>query len=1523
MELNKVKLLLCDDKKVNTYTLTNSGEDSLVIDYYYDNSDVFETITLKRLENSWSIENTINIEIIGNKKDSYVEYDRVSIRFLSTNKVIMLHFLPFLEDYIDISIGNLETINIGSSPECHLEVKGFNESAVFAQIIKRENDYIIKTVNERDIIYVNGFAVKEQVLSIGDYIFVYGLRIIWMRGFIKVSRFNDKVSFRGVTSYTPRMVNEQFSLPSEFERNVKLFSDNQVFFHTPRMQTSIHEESIKLDPPPEADKEEHMPMFLTIGTSSILCLTSFSTGLNALRNFGVTDDKLGVTIELITSVAMLLVSLLVPILTVRWQKKKEKNKTELRKNKYSAYLENKRNIINKIIKDQEEILLDNNLSLEEIQKRILNGGNNIWIREIPDDDFLNVRLGIGELNAAIDVEAPPEQFFLYDDDLRDKAFELANSKKLLTNVPITISMAQNKIVSFIFNASYKQDYINSIMLQIMYYYSPMDLKIALFTTEENSNKWDYIKYLPHVWSAKRDKRLYAENDNESLLLSSYLDQIFDKRVKITEENQEKEKVVTAEKKDLYKNYTEYYLIITDNFKEVKNVPIVDRLLNSNVNVGFSLVVFGDDIKTLPSKLDKFVDVQTNISGVYSKDLKNNDKCQFKSEYVPNIRLEKFAKCIANIPIDNKVAGYNLPTSLNFMELYHAGKISHLNITKKWVENDPTVSLFAPIGVKDNGKVIGLDLHEKVHGPHGLIAGSTGSGKSEFIITYILSMAINYSPKEVQFILIDYKGGGLAGAFENRSKGIKIPHLVGTITNLDTSEMNRTLVSIQSELKRRQAKFNEAREILGEGTIDIYKYQKMYREGKILEPMSHLFVICDEFAELKQQQPDFMAELISTSRIGRSLGVHLILATQKPSGVVDDQIWSNARFKVCLKVQTEGDSNEMIKRPDAAMIKETGRFYLQIGNNESFEFGQSAWTGAKYTPVEHLRNKIDDSLDFLSNDGTIIKKINEPEKNDGVEAATGEQLVNIVKYLYDLAIKDNIEFSSLWLPSLPKTLLLSDIIRKYAYKANSSEYKAVIGEYDKPSKQKQGIYELDLNSKNTIVFGLPNSGKENFVSNVIYSLSISHSPNDVNFYILDFGSESLSPFIRFPHVGDYITVTSKDKINAYLKFLENEIRKRKEMFVEYGGSFESYCKNSGSKAPLIVTILNSYESFMENCFDSDEWLTSLLREGNKYGIVFITTAVSTNSVRSSVVEYYVNKVLLQCNDSFDYQYLLGAPSGMMPSKNFGRGMTVVDDEACEFQSAIIADDAKYNETIKSIGKTLTDAYDYEVEPIKLMPEKITLNSMFKYAKQINKIPLGYTRDSVELYYEDFVNNKVTNIIGNNVTNDIGFMCSIIDLIDSIKDVKMNIFDFITCIDTDGNASYYSISFDEPFNALLENNEDELTINIIIGIGNMYEVFNDEEREAFDNLMNNMYSLNNQVFIIFDNNDRFSKVTKEAWYQNINKNYIWCGKYIDSQNIFDISNVTNFDLEENIENLVYIMKENGYVVIKGVGGSDEEV
>ncbi len=199
------------------------------------------------------------------------------------------------------------------------------------------------------------------------------------------------------------------------------------------------------------------------------------------------------------------------------------------------------------------------------------------------------------------------------------------------------------------------------------------------------------------------------------------------------------------------------------------------------------------------------------------------------------------------------------------------------------------------------------------------------------------MAVHFHPHEAAFLLIDYKGGGMAQPFR------KMPHLLGTITNIEGSRnfSIRALASIKSELKKRQRLFDQYR------VNHINDYTKLYKQGETDIPMPHLFLISDEFAELKSEEPDFIRELVSAARIGRSLGVHLILATQKPGGIIDDQIWSNSRFKVALKVQDASDSKEILKNSDAANITVTGRGYLQVGNNEVYEQFQSAWSGAPY------------------------------------------------------------------------------------------------------------------------------------------------------------------------------------------------------------------------------------------------------------------------------------------------------------------------------------------------------------------------------------------------------------------------------------------------------------------------------------------------------------------------------------------------------------------------------------------------
>jgi S-DNA-T family DNA segregation ATPase FtsK/SpoIIIE len=231
----------------------------------------------------------------------------------------------------------------------------------------------------------------------------------------------------------------------------------------------------------------------------------------------------------------------------------------------------------------------------------------------------------------------------------------------------------------------------------------------------------------------------------------------------------------------------------------------------------------------------------------------------------------------------------LTKSISLFDLLGIRQTADLDLGARWAKSEVFKSMAAPLGVKTKNEVVYLDIGDKAsaHGPHGLVAGTTGSGESEILQSYVLSLASLFAPEDVGFVIIDFKGGGMSGQFDYKKKGSDerwtLPHLIGVITNIDGREINRSLLSIKAEIVKRQERFAEYE------VNHINDYIRLRRKDKSMPAIPHLIIIVDEFAELKTEYPDFMKELVSAARIGRTLGVHLILATQKPSGVVDPQI----------------------------------------------------------------------------------------------------------------------------------------------------------------------------------------------------------------------------------------------------------------------------------------------------------------------------------------------------------------------------------------------------------------------------------------------------------------------------------------------------------------------------------------------------------------------------------------------------------------------------------------------------------
>ena len=1368
----------------------------------------------------------------------------------------------------------------------------------------------------------------------GDYIFYYGLKVIIIGSFIIINNPNNSVRIRNKNiKQVERNQNEEANTIKRQINAEPLFKKEDYFFKSPRFNYVIKKEKFNIDEPPEPIQEDDMPVILTIGPqltmvgTSVLSMVSF---LGSYLDGSANKSRFIVTIG--TMVFTICGALLWPAITRKFNNKRIKKREKKRQEKYTYYLVQKEKELDEIRNKQKEIINSNHPSANQCLKIVNDKSKELWQRNIDHEDFLSIRLGIGTINTKIELELPKEKFSIDDEDgLFIKMKKIVDKSLTISDVPVTYTFTKNSINAIVGEKELLKEFLDCVFLQMLTFHSYTDLKIIVFT--KNPTKWEYLKIAPHCWDNQKKTRYFSTSVEELSIISTDLEKIFDARVSESDDVKLEDDGSDKHEKEDFTKYRPYYLFFIDDMTSVRNVSLINKILRYKKNVGFSIVITSQSITTLPSEASDFICVSEKENSVIMTSKINENEIYFKPDLNKSNVIDIYGcvQKLANIPILVEKEKYELPSSLSFLELYNLGRVEQLNSLFRWSDNNPTISLAVPVGIDQSGEIFKMDIHEKAYGPHGLVAGTTGSGKSEWIITYILSLAVNFSPDEVQFVLIDYKGGGLAKSFENSELGIKLPHLAGTITNLDKSEIFRSIAAIESELKRRQSIFNDAREKLKEGSMNIYKYQQYYRKGLVDEPLSHLLIICDEFAELKQQQPEFMEQLISTSRIGRSLGIHLILATQKPSGVVNEQIWSNSKFKVCLKVQDKGDSNEILKKPDAAFLKQTGAFYLQVGNDDYYNLGQSAWAGAKYYPSDVIKHEIDESIQYIDNIGRVIgfyeEHVEEKRENKG------EELLNIVAYITDISKQVTLKSKQLWLESLKPDILFSDLYKKYNRVAPERyKYNVVIGEYDEPRKQKQGLLEIDLAEGNVAILSQNGLGIDNIVSAIIWSSICEHTPFEIAYYIIDFGAETLKKFAKFPQVGEVVFQDEIDKVAGILDLIIEIVDSRKEILSDYNGSFEYYNKVNEKKMNLVVLVINGYDIFNETLPRLDETMTNLFRDAAKYGIIFIVSASSPNSIRQRQLQYFNHVILMNLNDDAQYRSITNCRRGLIPKKVPGRGICKIDaavtDSYCEFQTAHIAPEEQELEVIRNYADKCVAYYKCKVRQLAKIPDDVTSDDLSKYVSTLSDVPIGINFYEKDVSRYNLLSQKIHLFTGRNIKDNINFIYALVSILLHIQNIKVRVVDMLNIFKKPIlDLKLFNSDFDLVFAALEKDvmtrtDAQDYGVNIIIGAGQYKSKLSDAGKLIFENMFNNMQKSKKGIYILIDDYEKIRTLKLEGWFGQVDtKNGIWLGTNIGNQSILTTNEISAEDKKYDYDGLAYSVTNGSYKVIKTVMDGDD--
>ena len=1489
---------LIKKKKIYNFSLPTkvSGNYWITDNDYFGN--VRNLINVEEYNGEWKIKSDFETKIMSGDKEVesaiLKDYGLYLLKINTDNEYVILYCSPSTDkEILKLKVEDKKEILIGTDNRAEIYYNFPLVSRQQARLIYNNGVWVVQDLNSKYGTYVNNVAINAMQLEYGDIIFIMGLKIVVMKDTLIVNNIPNYLRIDGGSfEKVGEVVQKQTEFDNPDEEGIEFYKEEDYFYRAPRFKTGIEDCVIGIDPPPGQDEEDKTPMIYTIGPMLTMAMMSMSTGYTSLVGVINGTVDLGAALPtLLMSGAMLATMLLWPNLNRRYQKKQRKKAEAERNTKYKEYLESKKEKIQNEMKIQRQIMIDNYLPLQQIKEIIYQKKRNLWERELDQDDFLDLRLGVGSTEFRGSINIPEEHFSIKDDELLKEVYKLGAESRILENVPISLNFIQKNISAIIGTGSIKKQFIDGLLLQMITYHSYEDLKIVILTNESNASNWEYIKIAPHNWSNNKKVRYFATNLDEAKEISLELEKEMQSR-KFTDNNGKME-INGAD----YHRYKPYYLIITDDYKLVRDIELVKDVCEMPVNYGFSLIVISPRLVNIPNECKTFISIGDKKSGIFENELVSNKQKEFVADFDPTLNMQECCKIIANIPIDIAKESRTLPNSVSFLEMYNVGMVDQLNILNKWKTNDPTKSLQVPVGLDKSRELFKLDLHEKAHGPHGLIAGMTGSGKSEFIITFILSMAVNYHPYEVSFVLIDYKGGGLTGAFENKETGMKLPHLAGTITNLDTVEMNRSLASIQSELRKRQRLFNEARDKLDESTIDIYKYQSLYRKGQVDKPISHLFIISDEFAELKDQRPEFMEQLISTARIGRSLGVHLILATQKPSGVVNDQIWSNSKFRICLRVQDKSDSMDMIKCPDAAELKNTGRFYLQVGYNELFAMGQAAWAGAQYYPTEKRKKKVDQSINIVDNVGNTIKTL-DTKQNEIQVPSQGEEITNIIKYIVEEAKEENIKIDKLWLDRIPDVIYIDKLKEKYNYEVKKNVINPIIGEYDDPDNQSQNILTLPLSQEgNTIVFGSAGSGKELMLSSIIYSCISTHDTKEINFYILDFGAETLTMFRQAPHVGEVILSDDSEKIANMFKLICGIIDERKKLFVDYNGSYDFYINHGGKQIPFIVVVINNVEAFIETYNDYEELIGQMTRDCLKYGVCFIFSTNGPNTVRYRLRQNFKQNVVLQFNDPMDYASVIPGVRKKEPSKVYGRGLILLDS-IFEFQTAYTYAEEKMTDYIKVISSKLNEICDYKAQRIPILPEVVNKEFVYNTLGSLSHVPVGVEKETLDLAVVNFADEFMYNITGEDITAEPQFLKGLMTNFLETKNTECIVFDpnsVLTDISSNDRVTYSSNTCIEAIDKLNEsystNDPEKTTICFMLNINGLLNKIGATEKTKLTTLIDNTKANGNIKYLIIDTIDSIKAINFEPWYKSSIdlSEGIWIGNGIGNQ--FTLKVTTN--------------------------------
>lgn len=999
--------------------------------------------------------------------------------------------------------------------------------------------------------------------------------------------------------------------------------------------------------------------------------------------------------------------MMISTITVRVSQNRRTKKKEARQVvRYHEYLENTRRdlvIAGAEQRGRAEFLYPDVTGLWDV----VCDGPRIWERRLTHEDFLTVRLGTGEMPAATTPALNLESNGLtqFEPDCLAHAEKLVADHRTVPAMTMTADLAGIGSLGIVGPDVERRTMARSLVTQLAVFRSPMDLRFIVWGNEPQA--WDSLKWFPHLrGGGDRPAATIATSLNDLAVL---LEQTAVARLKRIDDS-ESESFSLGNKKVRFPQL----VVLIDGYNPSDEIEGLDEVIERANEVDVLVVCLVDRPTRLPSWLGARLTLGDHGRWTYRPD-EGVPLTGITADDAPVEAVEQIARALAPFRLRQDEADVTHTDAQGILDLHGLTHRAEVDPKTLWRKRPRSDQLSAPVGISGT-KFVSVDIKESAEdgmGPHGLLVGATGSGKSELLRTLVLGMAMKDPPELMSLLLVDFKGGATFAGLEN------LPHTAGMITNLENDHtlIQRMREAMFGELERRQ------RQLRKYGGFDkISEYQEAALKDPDMEPMPTLAVVIDEFGELIEAEPDFLDLFMSIGRVGRSLGVHLLLCSQKLDSGRTSKLLGHLRYRLCLRTFTPEESRSIIGDKDAYELPPVPGLGFLVVDGEKTQF-RAALANRPYRETSDLPQAGEVTISEFDRSGGSIEVSGPslPSSEDQVEEPSTEMdvIIDAISEEFHRQVRQ------VWQEPLPRSLPMKWVDPETtATVAPGDEgwLRTIVGVVDRPRTQE--VQDLVVTFGGTtghwVIGGSSRTGKSTALQTLVSSMALTHSPEDIQFYCLDHGGGSLFELMDLPHVGAVFGKGHDEETQRLFGMVERLIERRSELFRENSvASMEQFHQRraageiSDPFGEVFIVIDNWGSLTTELGYESKDEILELINGGLHYGIHFVTTVNRWMDLGNKAREAFGGRLEFRLNDPMDSE-LDRKLAKVIPDDVPGRGLAK-GGEMCQLALPRTDDSPEITglpeaitQMVATVNKLWGDATP--AEPVRALPTEVYLSEV---------------------------------------------------------------------------------------------------------------------------------------------------------------------------------------------------------------------